>query len=138
MGLIDDEQCDILLGGCAVEASFEDGVLLNWLCNAIRPTEISILWVADNHMSVNVFLQATMMSTCLQAYVFIPMDEAGPLRSIGWYCAASNSVWGIFSGLSSSSVAEKAIAWASSVIVMSFFNSMKAKIMHRVFAVLLS
>lgn len=63
------------------------------------------------------------------------MQDIETTRRVGAYLAALGSVQGAFPDLSSTFVAKKSIACASSSLGMFFFSSEKAKIMHRDFAV---
>lgn len=61
MGFYGDVKRDLLPVGCTVEAHPEDGVSTDLACNATRPTEVSILFVAIKHSSVSAFLQEVRM-----------------------------------------------------------------------------
>lgn len=92
--------------------------------------------VANIHLSESALLQAAVIPAHLCGNVFRPTEYNKTLRHNGWYPTAFDSVRGIFSALSSRSVAKKAIACESSGFGMSFLCSKKVEIMHRGLAVL--
>lgn len=57
-----------------------------------------------------------------RAYIFFTMKDVETLRRIGWHRAESDSVWGIFTKLSSSADANKTFFYASSGFSMSFLS----------------
>lgn len=69
-GLSDDEQRNSLPVGRTANAQFENGVLIDWVHDARRPTEFTVLRVTASHLSVSAFLQAAMIPARHDAYVF--------------------------------------------------------------------
>lgn len=59
--LFDNTKRDVLSDVCTAENSFENGVLLHWVCNQTRSTDFFILHVTSKQMSVSLFLQAAMI-----------------------------------------------------------------------------
>lgn len=60
-GLFQDAQRDILSNWCTAEAAVEDEVLLNCVCNANRPTRVSVLRISDKYLLVSKLFQAAMI-----------------------------------------------------------------------------
>lgn len=58
--LFDNVLGESLPSGCITEASFKDGDLIDWVCNAKRPSNFSVLRVVNNNLSVSALLQAAM------------------------------------------------------------------------------
>lgn len=86
--LSDDAQRDYPSVRCTMGAHFEDGVLIDWVLYAKRPTEFSISGVAIEHSSVSSFLLAAVIPARRCVYVNVSMNDAETLQRIGWYRAA--------------------------------------------------
>lgn len=71
MGLDDNAQCDSLPAACTAEAHFEDGVSMYCVRDARRPTKVSILRAAINHLSVYAFLHVAMIQPRHRAFVIL-------------------------------------------------------------------
>lgn len=71
--LSEDAQRDALPVESILEAPFEGGVLIDWVCIVKRPTEFFVLHVANEHASVAVFLQAAKIPVCHLKCVFLTM-----------------------------------------------------------------
>lgn len=108
---------------------------MNWVRNEKRYTEFSSLSIVIKHLSVSEFLQAATISARQRMYVFLKSEKVEKLGRTGWHRSEFNSVRDIFSELSSSILAKKAIAYTSSGLFISSFSTIKAEFMHRGFAV---
>lgn len=102
---------------------------MNWVCNAKRPIEFSILLIAIKQSFKSAFLQTTMIPARHRVHVFLSIQNFETLRRICWDCTTFDSVRDILFELSSSVVAEKAIFRMRSGIGMFFFSGKKAQLM---------
>lgn len=83
---------------------------MDWVRNARRLTEFSVLRVVFKHMSIFAFLQVAMIATHNSADVLLSIAVVESLRRIVFYRASFDSMRGIFPELSSSIMTKKAIA----------------------------
>lgn len=120
--------------GCQAEVSSEGAILLDWVPNVKRFTELRGLHVADKHLFIATFLQADMIPAHLyntlvgivqhstQSGVRFPSGQVAPWQ----ICFLSRS----------SSIKNKATSCSGDGISMSFLSLKKAEIVHRWFVVL--
>lgn len=116
--------------GCIVKAAFEGGVLIEFLCNAIKPTKFSVLRVLNMQTPVFVFLLAAVVPSLHRSYAILTTENVKILRGFGFYRPALDAKRNIFLGISSSAVAKKSMVSASGGVCMFFCISKKANNMH--------
>lgn len=97
--LFNNAQRNVMSVGSTAETFFVEDVLLDWVRNARRFLKFFVSRVAKEHLSVSAFLQDNMIPTHHHAYFFLSIEDFRTLRKISWFCAAFNSVRGIFSEL---------------------------------------
>lgn len=136
-GLVENAQHGGLPVRRIAEDSFEDEVLLDWVWNARRPLEVSILRVANKHWSASAFMQAAVVPARQRSYVVFSKKILKTLRDIDCYRTVLDSVQRIDPKMSSSFMGKKATVCSKSGFGLSFFSRTTVEIVHRGFGVLL-
>lgn len=121
-GLFDCAQRDYLPVGCTTQTHFQDGLLMDWVRNERRRTKFFVSRVVIEHLFVSAFPEAAMLPARHYAYVVLSMRDVEMLRSIHWYCAACDFLWGTFPKLSTSVVTKKTFGSARSGFGIPFFR----------------
>lgn len=131
--LSNDAQRDAFLVAYIEEASFANGVWLDWICFTRKPTKGCDSRISNRRFSIFVFSQETMISALHPMYVFLSMEEVENLRLIGWYRPVLVSFPGIFSKPLNHPIQMQAIVCASSVLLYVFIRLEKANIIYPVY-----